>query len=90
MRKGDSNEFKAFSFWCFSSVCGYSFRLIDEYVIDITTLLGAFMVAIFSGVVVKAIQSIPTLDRELKKPTYLTLWIIAFVCLIGSFHFFDL
>ncbi|MEK5207166.1 MULTISPECIES: hypothetical protein [unclassified Psychrobacillus] len=66
------------------------FRLIDEYVIDITTLLGAFMVAIFSGVVVKAIQSIPTLDRELKKPTYLTLWIIAFVCLIGSFHFFDL
>ena len=66
------------------------FRLIDEYVIDITTLLGAFMVAIFSAVVVKAIQSIPTLDRELKKPTYLTLWIIAFVCLIGSFHFFDL
>lgn len=66
------------------------FRLIDEYVIDITTLLGAFMVAIFSGVVVKAIQSIPTLDRELKKPTYLTLWIIAFVCLIGSFHFFNL
>lgn len=66
------------------------FRLIDEYVIDITTLLGAFMVAIFSGVVVKAIQSIPTLDRELKKPTYLTLWIIAFVCLLGSFHFFDL
>ncbi|MFZ0578808.1 MAG: hypothetical protein WAM41_15025 [Psychrobacillus psychrotolerans] len=66
------------------------FRLIDEYVIDIPTLLGAFMVAIFSGVVVKAIQSIPTLDRELKKPTYLTLWIIAFVCLIGSFHFFDL
>lgn len=66
------------------------FRIIDEYVIDITTLLGAFMVAIFSGVVVKAIQSIPTLDRELKKPTYLTLWIIAFVCLIGSFHFFDL
>ncbi|WP_419958496.1 hypothetical protein [Psychrobacillus psychrotolerans] len=66
------------------------FRLIDEYVIDITTLLGAFMVAIFSGVVVKAIQSIRTLDRELKKPTYLTLWIIAFVCLIGSFHFFDL
>lgn len=66
------------------------FRLIDKYVIDITTLLGAFMVAIFSGVVVKAIQSIPTLDRELKKPTYLTLWIIAFVCLIGSFHFFDL
>lgn len=66
------------------------FRLIDEYVIDITTLLGAFMVAIFSWVVVKAIQSIPTLDRELKKPTYLTLWIIAFVCLLGSFHFFDL
>ncbi|MEK3953703.1 hypothetical protein [Psychrobacillus sp. FSL K6-1464] len=66
------------------------FRIIDEYVIDITTLLGAFMVAIFSGVVVKAIQSIPTLDRELKKPTYLTLWIIAFVCLIGSYHFFDL
>ncbi|SFQ00024.1 hypothetical protein SAMN05421670_0585 [Psychrobacillus psychrotolerans] len=66
------------------------FRLIDKYVIDITTLLGAFMVAIFSGVVVKAIQSIPTLDRELKKPTYLTLWIIAFVCLLGSFHFFDL
>lgn len=66
------------------------FRLIDKYVIDITTLLGAFMVAIFSGVVVKAIQSIPTLDRELKKPTYLTLWIIAFVCLISSFHFFDL
>lgn len=66
------------------------FRIIDEYVIDITTLLGAFMVAIFSEVVVKAIQSIPTLDRELKKPTYLTLWIIAFVCLIGSFHFFDL
>ena len=66
------------------------FRLIDEYVIDITTLLGAFMVAIFSGGVVKAIQSIPTLDRELKKPTYLTLWIIAFVCLIGAFHFFNL
>ncbi|MEK5147238.1 MULTISPECIES: hypothetical protein [Psychrobacillus] len=65
-------------------------RLIDEYVIDIPTLLGAFMVAIFSGVVVKAIQSIPTLDRELKKPTYLTFWIIAFVCLLGSFHFFDL
>ncbi|MFJ8063922.1 hypothetical protein ACIQYS_04765 [Psychrobacillus sp. NPDC096426] len=66
------------------------FRLFDEYVIDIPTLLGAFMVAIFSGVVIKAIQSIPTLDRELKKPTYLTLWTIAFVCLLGSFHFLDL
>lgn len=89
MRKGDSNEFKAFSFASVAFAV-ILFRLIDEYVIDITTLLGAFMVAIFSGVVVKAIQSIPTLDRELKKPTYLTLWIIAFVCLIGSFHFFDL
>lgn len=66
------------------------FRLIDEYVIDIPTLLGAFMVAIFSGIVIKVVQSISTLDRELKKTTYLTLWTIAFVCLLGSFHFFDL
>ena len=66
------------------------FRLIDEYVIDIPTLLGAFMAAIFSGVVIKVIQSISLLDRELKKPTYFTLWIIALVCLLGSFHFFDL
>ncbi|WP_419959740.1 hypothetical protein [Psychrobacillus sp. BM2] len=66
------------------------FRLIDEYVIDIPTLLGAFMVAIFSGVVIKVVQSISTLDRELKKTTYLTLWTIAFVCSLGSFHFFDL
>lgn len=66
------------------------FRLINEYLIDIPTLSGAFMVAIFSGVVIKVIQSISALDRKLKKHTYLTLWIIAFVCLLGSFHFFDL
>ena len=48
------------------------------------------MVAFFSGIVIKVIQSISTLDRELKKTTYLTLWIIAFVCLLGSFHFFAL
>lgn len=66
------------------------FRLIDEYVIDIPTLLGAFMVAIFSGIVIKVVQSISTLDRELKKPTYLTLWTMAFVCILSSFYFFDL
>ncbi|MFJ7826117.1 hypothetical protein [Psychrobacillus sp. NPDC096623] len=66
------------------------FRLIDEYLIDIPTLIGALMVALFAAVVIKVIQSIPTLDRKLKKPTYLTLWIMAFVCILGSFHFFDL
>ncbi|MFJ7824839.1 hypothetical protein [Psychrobacillus sp. NPDC096623] len=66
------------------------FRLIDEYIIDMPTLIGALMVALFAAVVIKVIQSISTLDRELKKPTYLILWIIAFVCILGSFYFFDL
>ncbi|MFC4408951.1 hypothetical protein ACFOZY_00735 [Chungangia koreensis] len=66
------------------------FRLIDEYVMDIPTLLGAIMVAIFAGIVIKVIQSISILDRELKKPTYLTLWAIIMVCLLGCFKFFEL
>lgn len=66
------------------------FRIIDEYLIDIPTLIGALMAALFAAVVIKVIQSLSTLDRELKKPTYLTLWIMAFFCILGSFYFFDL
>lgn len=66
------------------------FLFIDEYIIDLPTLIGALLVALFTVVVMTVIQSISILDRELKKPTYLTLWIVTLVCILGSFYFFDL
>jgi len=66
MEKGIQMNLKHFLSGASVAFAVILFRLFDEYVIDIPTLLGTFMVAIFSGVVVKAIQSIPILDRELK------------------------
>ncbi len=66
------------------------FLFIDKYIYDFPTLIGALCGALFVAVFITGIQSISLLDRELKKPTYLTLWIVTLVCILGSFYFLAL
>lgn len=66
------------------------FLFIDKYIYNLPTLMGALLGALFVAVVITVIHTISLLDKELNKFTYVTLWIVTLVCILGSFYVFDL
>lgn len=66
------------------------FRLIDEHVYRMPIIIGAILVGLSAGALVKIIHSIPNLNKEMNKYIFYTLSSIVLLCIVSSYYLFDL